>query len=305
MSSRSRIEPRRTWRGVTPAAALIAVVRGGLSAARPLPVEREERRPDVRLEVPDDAPDASLLPGAAVFLPTEKGQSIAPNATSGLSYGLFVAGSSFHADATTAGAPASSLCCVSHSTPAAVFGPRPLRPPDSATIRDVRNDDNQTSFHAQWVSLERIVPGTTTASLLQLTANGTSGAANEISAQRSITVDHDDSPHELWTMVQNVTDELANELSGVRIACELPAEGTYSPITPCRVLDARGFSPPSPPYGAPSLSRAVTSSFQVSGRCGLPAGATAVAGNVTVRNTGGAGFVSVWTQGPSWPGARP
>lgn len=302
MSSRAWIESSLTWRRVTPAATLTAVVLAGLSAAQPLPVEREERRPESRMEVPDEAPDARQLPGAAIVLPTEKGQPVAPNTTPGLSYYLFVAGSSFHADSTTSGAYATTFGCVSHTSPAAVFWSYPLRLPDNATIRYVRNYYNRTSTHAQWVSLERVVPGTSSTRLLQLWANGTSGVGNEVSAQQSITVDNYNYPYELRAMVQNVTDGLTNEFCGVRIAYELPAEGTYNPITPCRVLDTRGISPPSPPYGAPSLSWAVTRSFQVSGRCGVPAGATAVAGNVTVTNTGGAGFVSVWTQGLAWPG---
>jgi len=59
---------------------------------------------------------------------------------------------------------------------------------------------------------------------------------------------------------------------------------TYHPLTPTRILDSRintGFSGPLSPNAAKT--------FQVTGVGGVPAGATAVTGNLTVTATNGAG----------------
>jgi hypothetical protein len=34
----------------------------------------------------------------------------------------------------------------------------------------------------------------------------------------------------------------------------------------------------------------------------VPAGAVAVSANVSVTNTGSAGYLAIWTQGTAWPG---
>ncbi len=63
---------------------------------------------------------------------------------------------------------------------------------------------------------------------------------------------------------------------------------TYVPVTPARILDSRDGTGLS---GAFSSHKART--FQVTGRGGIPAGATAVTGNVTVTQQTAAGFVYI------------
>jgi len=58
--------------------------------------------------------------------------------------------------------------------------------------------------------------------------------------------------------------------------------GTFYTLTPCRLADTRD---PLSPEGPPALQPGQDRTFVLSGRCGLPAGATAIAVNVTV--TGG------------------
>jgi uncharacterized repeat protein (TIGR01451 family) len=57
---------------------------------------------------------------------------------------------------------------------------------------------------------------------------------------------------------------------------------------PCRIVDTRTSSP---------LASGVVRTFTVAGTCGIPAGAKAVAANVTVVSPSGAGYVSVYPSG--------
>jgi hypothetical protein len=63
---------------------------------------------------------------------------------------------------------------------------------------------------------------------------------------------------------------------------------TYEPLTPARILDTRTGN------GLPGrFQRDVARSFQVSGRGGVPAGAVAVTGNLTVTGQTGSGHISL------------
>jgi glucose/arabinose dehydrogenase len=78
-------------------------------------------------------------------------------------------------------------------------------------------------------------------------------------------------------------------------ALSLPA--SFTPLTPCRVLDTRD---PAGPWGGPSLQPGASRDFAIAGRCGIPPDAIAVAANVTVANATTAGSLRI---GPS--GAAP
>src|SRR4029077_3788549 len=73
-------------------------------------------------------------------------------------------------------------------------------------------------------------------------------------------------------------------------------------LSPCRLVDTRSDHGYPDPYGPPSLSPGITRDFQVTGHCGVPAGATAVSFNFTVVRTLGIGFLGTYPQGESWPG---
>jgi hypothetical protein len=73
-------------------------------------------------------------------------------------------------------------------------------------------------------------------------------------------------------------------------------------VTPCRVIDTRGLTPPTPPYGAPLLSPGAPREFSVTGGgCGIPVGAGAVSTNATVTGTGGPGYLTLGVGGASLP----
>jgi len=71
-------------------------------------------------------------------------------------------------------------------------------------------------------------------------------------------------------------------------------------LPPCRVADTRD---PAGPYGAPALAGSgAPRAFSLAGRCGVPAGASAVAANLTVVAPSGAGFLSAVPTGTAASG---
>jgi glucose/arabinose dehydrogenase len=71
----------------------------------------------------------------------------------------------------------------------------------------------------------------------------------------------------------------------------------YFTVTPCRLLDTRL------PTGQPALSAGQTRSLQVTGRCGVPAGAGAVSLNVTAVIPTAPGFLELFSSGSAVPSA--
>ena len=66
-------------------------------------------------------------------------------------------------------------------------------------------------------------------------------------------------------------------------------------LTPCRAVDTRQA-----PYG-PALSSGTTRDFQIQGVCGVPAGAKAVALNVTAITPGSKGHLRLFPSGTTLP----
>ncbi|MEA2690817.1 MAG: hypothetical protein QOJ16_204, partial [Acidobacteriota bacterium] len=62
-------------------------------------------------------------------------------------------------------------------------------------------------------------------------------------------------------------------------------------IAPCRLLDTRNADGP---YGGPALISGISRTISVTGRCGVPANATAVVVNLTVVAPSGEGFVTLF-----------
>ncbi|HYL05922.1 MAG TPA: alkaline phosphatase family protein [Thermoanaerobaculia bacterium] len=83
-------------------------------------------------------------------------------------------------------------------------------------------------------------------------------------------------------------------ISGGAVVTVTPPMGgaaNFFTVKPCRVADTRG---PAGPYGAPALAGSgPRRDFSLAGRCGVPAGASAVAANLTVVSPSGAGFLNV------------
>ena len=73
--------------------------------------------------------------------------------------------------------------------------------------------------------------------------------------------------------------------------------GTYVPLTPTRVVDTRGNG--IGPTGALKSNTVYT--FQITGKGGVPAGAIAITGNLTITGGTAAGYVTLGPQIWGWP----
>lgn len=71
-------------------------------------------------------------------------------------------------------------------------------------------------------------------------------------------------------------------------------------VAPCRVIDTRGNGFTGE-FGPPLLSAGVPRNFTLAGHCGVPANAQAVALNLGVTLTGGAGFILIYPAGGTAP----
>jgi hypothetical protein len=71
-------------------------------------------------------------------------------------------------------------------------------------------------------------------------------------------------------------------------------------VTPCRIVDTRG---PAGPFGAPSLAASTPRNFALPGGpcAGIPSNVSAYSLNITVTNTLGPGFISIYPQGGPAP----
>lgn len=71
-------------------------------------------------------------------------------------------------------------------------------------------------------------------------------------------------------------------------------------VTPCRIADTRGLGF-SGLFGPPALSGGQPRSFPITGQCGIPSDAKAVALNVTVVSPTLEGFIKIWPSNQSLP----
>jgi parallel beta-helix repeat protein len=73
----------------------------------------------------------------------------------------------------------------------------------------------------------------------------------------------------------------------------------FYPVAPCRIVDTRAAAGP---YGGPALVEGADRTFVITGHCGVPEPATAVAVNVTVVGSSGAGNLRIYPSGTARPG---
>jgi hypothetical protein len=74
--------------------------------------------------------------------------------------------------------------------------------------------------------------------------------------------------------------------------------GSFYTVTPCRIFDTRN---PAGPFGGPAFAPFSTRTFVIPGSCGIPTDATAIAANLTVTDTTGAGHFVVYPTGTDPP----
>jgi hypothetical protein len=88
------------------------------------------------------------------------------------------------------------------------------------------------------------------------------------------------------------TEEVGNRIGRITSGVTPPGASFFG-LTPCRVLDTRN---PAGALGGPALQPAVSAdrSFIVTGMCLIPSDASALSVNVTVTNTAGSGYLSLY-----------
>jgi hypothetical protein len=77
----------------------------------------------------------------------------------------------------------------------------------------------------------------------------------------------------------------------------LPTPGFYT-VAPCRIADTRDAIGP---FGGPPLQAGTVRTFTMTGRCGVPAEATAVSLNIVVTEPSGPGYLTVFPAGSPLP----
>jgi len=104
----------------------------------------------------------------------------------------------------------------------------------------------------------------------------------------------------LVTVSQSGGGAFHASMSGVLTFSLAPAVGpmSYYTVPPCRLLDTRD---PAGPHGGPSLASGAVRTIGAAGSCGIPAGARAIATNVTVVAGGSAGYLTAFADGETAP----
>jgi glucose/arabinose dehydrogenase len=97
-------------------------------------------------------------------------------------------------------------------------------------------------------------------------------------------------PSATGTSLYYTTYAGGGQVRRVDYAVTLPAAATLHSVPPCRVIDTRGAD-------GPALAANGTRTFLLTGRCGVPSGAAALATNVTVTGSTAAGSVRVGPAG--------
>lgn len=95
-------------------------------------------------------------------------------------------------------------------------------------------------------------------------------------------------------------DHAGNELRAVTSVATPPPGGDLYTLSPCRILDTRNAQGP---YGGPALVNGQPRSFALAGRCGIPATATAIVGNLAVFSPPADGFLKGYEGGVASPNA--
>jgi hypothetical protein len=164
--------------------------------------------------------------------------------------------------------------------------------PDGAVPAYLRLYSYRVGSGTSTAWLSKYVPATGgITDMTSVSATATAGYGTDLSPL--ITGETIDNVNNGYTLIWSGAVSSTDNLCGARIAYTMPATGTFTPVIPCRVFDTRSTDPPN----VSTSARA----FQITGKCGVPAGATAVVGNFTVDQATAAGYIAFWQLGISWP----
>jgi hypothetical protein len=150
-------------------------------------------------------------------------------------------------------------------------------------------DAHQTSAHG--IELTQTVTGASIPSTLNVDWGDGNTAPVALTGSTTLTSDHDYIDPGTYTITVTVTDRYKNIVgNSVQV---VTAGSDYTPYGPTRILDTRSG------LGAPraKLTSSAPIKLKVAGTGGVPAGATAVALNLTLTNTTGGGDIAAFPDG--------
>jgi hypothetical protein len=90
----------------------------------------------------------------------------------------------------------------------------------------------------------------------------------------------------------------ASDFDVIKLGFQGPPPAYLRTVTPCRAVDTRGATGPA---GGPALAAGAQRAFTLTGRCGIPANAYAVAVNVTVTQPTSGGLLTLFPGGTTAP----
>lgn len=98
-----------------------------------------------------------------------------------------------------------------------------------------------------------------------------------------------------WRFVPEAGGAFADSGLGWCHSAQVPKATGFHTLSPCRAVDTRQAD-------GPALAANTSRVFTLTGTCGIPAGATAVAANVTVVTPSRSGFLKIYPAGAAMPG---
>jgi ELWxxDGT repeat protein len=184
------------------------------------------------------------------------------------------------------------------------------------TVNDVAVREGDSGTVDAIVTVTLSAPAPTTVTVSYATADGTATAGSDYVATSailtfapgqvtqtfSVTVMGDTIPESNETFLVNLTSPTGATIADRQaVGLILDDEpGQFYALAPCRVADTRNAPGPS---GEPSLGANTTRTFPVTGLCGLPPTAKAVAINVVVVNETDFGDLRLYPAGSPVPGS--
>jgi hypothetical protein len=180
----------------------------------------------------------------------------------------------------------------------------PLHLPDGAALKYVRFYYNDTAATDLTFWLTKYVPGVSSVDIVSASSSGTAGYGSILTTEIG-GPNPGDPPAEAvdnysygYSLIAAPNANAATAtFCGARVAYYMPADGHFTAIAPCRVVDTRGGAPLGGGYLPPAVERIYT----MAGNCGIPANATGISLNATATNVAGSGFLSLWKTGTAYP----
>jgi hypothetical protein len=143
--------------------------------------------------------------------------------------------------------------------------------------------------------------GTATAGSDYLAASGVlTFPANAGSQPVNVTVNADTLREPVETFTVNLSNASGTPIASPQGTGRIYDPGSFFTVAPCRVVDTRNATGL---LGGPALAANTSRTFTISGACGIPAGASAVAVNLTVTQATRDGNLRLFPAGAALPPA--